>query len=391
MPASGSGGGLAAYLAVVQFFFATTWTLYVIFLPSLAAQAGIGREWVPWILVADQVIFALADIATGFWIDRVRAGLARFGAWILGATLLSCAAFLVLPYASASAGVLLGAILVWSITSSALRSPPWALLARYAATPSVPWQAALLLTGSTVAAALAPYLGVALKGVDPRLPFLLSTITLAATVAGLVYAERRAASTTSSDIVLEQHKIDRKTVVLFFAALLAMAAGFQVHFALNSPGQYLRFAAPGDLAYLMPVFWVGFNVLMFPASGFVKRYGPVAVMAAAAALGALATLASVLAPALPWLALAQFIAGGCWGAASVAAYSAAIWFGRTGREGRLLGTLFAVLALAAFIRIAAYASDVIVEPQVKAWLPWMPQAAWLLSALLLLLAARRGR
>jgi hypothetical protein len=277
-----------------------------------------------------------------------------------------------------------------------LRSPPWALLARYAATPSVPWQAALLLTGSTVAAALAPYLGVALKGVDPRLPFLVSTITLAATVAGLVYAERRAAATASSSAIggaeiEEKARTDRSVIVLFFAALLAMAAGFQVHFALNSPGQYLRFAAPGDLAYLMPVFWIGFNVLMFPASGFVKRYGPVAVMAAAAALGALATLASVLAPALPWLALAQFAAGGCWGAASVAAYSAAIWFGRTGREGRLLGTLFAVLAIAAFIRIAAYASDLVVEPQVRAWLPWIPEAAWLLSAGFLLLAARRSR
>jgi hypothetical protein len=37
----------AIYLGVVQFFFATTWILYVVYLPQLAAQAGIGKEWIP--------------------------------------------------------------------------------------------------------------------------------------------------------------------------------------------------------------------------------------------------------------------------------------------------------------------------------------------------------
>src|SRR6185436_15709854 len=111
---------LAVYLGVVQFFFATTWTLYVIYLPGLAAQAGIGREWVPWILVGDQVIFAVMDIATGFWIDRVRASLARFGGWILGVTVVSCLAFMALPFHSGNSLLLLTAIVVWSMTSSAL-------------------------------------------------------------------------------------------------------------------------------------------------------------------------------------------------------------------------------------------------------------------------------
>jgi Na+/melibiose symporter-like transporter len=382
---------LGVYLGVVQFFFATTWILYVIYLPALAAQAGIGKEWVPWILAADQVIFAVADVITGFWIDRVRSGLARFGGWILGATALSCAAFLALPFLNFHPLWLLAAILVWSVTSSALRSPPWALLARYAATPSVPWLSALVLTGSAVAAAMAPYLGIALRGVDPRLPFLISTLTLLATVGGLVYAERLQAE-NAFDRKIPQEESSKEAshrIVLFFAALLLMAAGFQVHFALNSAGQYLRFAMPQHLPYLMPVFWIGFNVLMLPAAGLVKRFGAVKMLAAAAGLGALAILGSVLARGLEFLVLAQFMAGGCWGAASVAAYSAAIGFGRTGREGRLLGTLFAVLAIAALLRIAAYASDLVMEPEIKAALPWAPQAAWLLSAALLLLAARR--
>src|SRR5262252_5783332 len=102
MPAHNPNRTLAVYLGVVQFFFATTWTIYVIYLPQLAAQAGIDKRWVPWILVADQVVFAVMDVVTGFWIDRVRAGLARFGGWILGITAVSGLAFLLLPFAGAT-------------------------------------------------------------------------------------------------------------------------------------------------------------------------------------------------------------------------------------------------------------------------------------------------
>ena len=123
---------LAAYVGLVQFLFGTTWTLYVVYLPQLAQAAGIGREWVPWILIADQLAFAAMDIVTGFWIDRVRAALGRFGVLVMAGSLLSAVAFLALPYAGTSASVLLVAIAIWAITSSALRSPPWALLARYA-------------------------------------------------------------------------------------------------------------------------------------------------------------------------------------------------------------------------------------------------------------------
>src|SRR5438445_11732975 len=104
---------LAVYVGVVQFLFGTTWTLYVIYLPQLAQHAGIGREWVPWILVADQLVFAAMDVVTGFWVDRVRAGLGRFGGWIVAGSGVSAFAFLTLPYAGASASVLLVAIAPW--------------------------------------------------------------------------------------------------------------------------------------------------------------------------------------------------------------------------------------------------------------------------------------
>ena len=377
---------LAAWIGVTQLLFVTTWTLYVVYLPQLAADAGVPKLWVPWILVADQLVFALTDVATGFWLDRVRSGLARVGPWMLGVTAVSCIAFLVLPFAGASAGLLLGAIAVWAVTSAALRSPPWVLLSRHAATPSIPWLSTLVLTGTAVGSALAPYLGIAMRGVDPRVPFVLSSLTLVATVGGLVVAERRRTSEARG----ETQPAATPSPSGLFLALAFLALGIQAHYSLNSAPRYLQFASPARLAYLMPVFWVGFNLLMFAGARLVKRIGAADAMALAAACGAIATLAASLAPNLPVLLAAQFLAGGCWGAALVAAYTAAVALGRTGREGRFLGTLFAVLAAAVALRIAAVTTGAEREPSFSALLPWLPEAAWLAAALLLLTARRRS-
>ena len=378
---------LAAWIGVTQLLFVTTWTLYVVYLPQLAAQAGIPKHWVPWILVADQLVFALTDVLTGFWLDRVRAGLARVGPWMLGVTAVSCVAFIALPFAGASEVVLLAAIGVWAVTSAALRSPPWVLLSRHAATPSIPWLSTLVLTGTAVGSALAPYLGIALRGVDPRFPFVLSSVTLVATVAGLVVAERR----RPGDARSEPHPAQTLPPSSLFLALAFLAIGIQVHYSLNSAPRYLKFAPPAELVYLMPVFWVGFNLLMFSAVRLVKRIGPGDAMAIAAACGTIATLAAAVAPNLSVLLAAQFLAGGCWGAALVAAYTAAVALGRSGREGRFLGTLFAVLAAAVALRIAAVATGAEREAAFSALLPWLPEAAWLAAALLLLAAARVSR
>jgi len=75
----------------------------------------------------------------------------------------------------------------------------------------------------------------------------------------------------------------------------------------------------------------------------------------------------------------------------VPAYSAAVALGRTGREGRFLGTLFAVLAFAVAARIAAVATGTAQLPAISALLPWLPEVAWLLAALLLLGARRSFR
>jgi MFS family permease len=399
MSASAVPHSLAIWIGVVQFFFVTTWTVYVIYLPALAEQAGIARSWVPWILVADQLLFAVMDVATGYWVDRVRAGLARVGGWMLALTAVSCAAFLLLPFTSfAGPGLMLALIAVWAVTSSALRSPPWALLSRYAAKTELPWLSTLVLTGTAVASAAAPYLGVALKGVDPRLPFLVSTVTLLAAVGALVMAERRVAGAQPAPSGEAEPAFDigapgaMRLVVTYFLALLVMALGFQVHFALNAAPQYLRFAPGSELPWLMPVFWIGFNLLMFPASWLVKRVGAIPLMAAAAAAGAVASLASVLAPGLHATMAAQFAAGGCWGAICVGAYTAAVGFGRRGREGALLGTLFAMFALATLARIGAGATGLAAGAEFKALAPWLPLLCWALAAALAAIAvATAGR
>jgi MFS family permease len=388
---------LAAAIGVVQFFFVTTWTIYVIYLPALAEQAGIARQWVPWILVADQALFAVMDVVTGYWVDRVRRGLARIGGWMLALTGLSCAAFVLLPLTSfAGPGLMLALIVLWAATSSALRAPPWALLSRYAAKPDLPWLSALVLTGTAIASAAAPYIGVALKGVDPRVPFVVSTLTLLAAVGALVFIERRVAGAQPAPAGESEPPFDLhapgapRLLAAFFAALLVMALGFQVHVALNSAPQYLRFAPPAELPWLLPVFWIGFNLLMFPASRLVKRIGAIPLMAAAAAAGAVASLASVLAPGLPALLAAQFVAGGCWGAICVGAYTGAVGFGRRGREGALLGTLFAVFAVATLARIGAVATGLAASPDFRALIPWIPLVFWALAAGLALLAAAIG-
>src|SRR5207249_3328690 len=93
-----------------------------------------------------------------------------------------------------------GLILIWSATSSVLRAPPWVLLSKYAALPSVPWLAALSLIGLSVANAIAPYLGVVLRSVDPRVPFALSSVSLFAITAGLLWVERALARQSAGPV-----------------------------------------------------------------------------------------------------------------------------------------------------------------------------------------------
>jgi hypothetical protein len=393
--------GAAVYLGVVQFFFACSWIVYVIYLPSIAETAGIAKRAVIWILMIDQIVFAVMDLAMGLWADRVAGALRRLGPAILAISCVSCVAFLVLPRAAVlprdgllAAPVVVGLlILVWTATSSALRAPLWVLLSKHAATPSMPFLSALCLTGVAVSGAISPYLGVRLHDIDPGIPFAVSALTLLATTSGLIWVERYLArGGRSADVSTAPPRTKAGPgVTAFFVGCGVLSIGFQVHFFLNSSGQYLRFARPSDLEYLMPVFWIGFNLLMFPGAALARRYGGVPVMAGAAVLGVIGMLSTAQAGTLATLIAAQFLAGGAWGAAMMAAFAGSMAFGHTGREGLMVGTLSSLFALAAFFRIATVAMDANKGPTAADVLPWLPLGLWLIGGCALLAAALASR
>jgi len=388
---------IGVYLAVVQLLFTTTWTVYVIFLPALAARVGIPAGDVTLILLLDQAIFVGTDLAMGVAADRVARVVGRLGYFILAVTLVSCAAFLLLPFVAepdAGAPIFLVFAILWSATSSALRAPPLVLIGKYAAKPAQPLLASLSLFGLGIAGALAPYLTMALKDWDPRIPFVVSSLTLELATVGIVWAERRlaagAAPSAETPPAPAGPALSRPAVFFFVAAAL-LGIGFQIHFVFNSAPLYLRFAKPPELAYLMPAFWIGFSLLMLPASWATRRVGGLVVMGAGAILGAVAARLGAVADSLGLEVVVQLLTGGAWGLVLMSATAAALAVGRTGREGKVTGALFAGLALAAFARIALVAAQLNKDERLQPAYGWTPSVVWALVGVVLVVFAIRLR
>jgi len=138
------------------------------------------------------------------------------------------------------------------------------------------------------------------------------------------------------------------------------------------------------------VFWIGFNVAMFPASLVVKHRGGLVVMGAAGLLGALAILGAEIAGSLNTLIVAQFVAGASWGCMLMSAISAALAIGDSGAEGKVTGLVFSALALATFARMAAVAGGLQKLPEYAPLLHWAPVACWSVAGCgLLVIAAAR--
>ena len=390
------------FVAVVQFFFALTWTVYVIYLPQLAAQVGIPKSAVIWLLMLDQLVFLVADYACGVASDRAADAHALLGPAVLGATLLSCGAFLALPYIApgGSPTAFIALTVVWAIGASALRAPPMNLIGRYAPKPSQPGLVALSMLGLGLAAAVSPYLGVLLRDLDPRWPFLLASASLAATTLGIVAAERalraNAAATASTTPNPSTPAPSRPATLPWLPCLLAAvlaALAFQWHVFLNSAPLYLRHATAAELQFLMPVFWAGFNLGLWPASVATRRYGGFRVMGVSALLAAASAAAALLAGSLGLVLWAQGLAGLAWAGLLMSAFAAALALGHTGKEGRFAGALSSVLALAALLRMATLASGAPTAAPgtgLRLLIDWAPVALWALGGVLLLwLWARR--
>ena len=375
------------YLAVLQLFFTLCWTVYVIYLPKLASAAGIAPAAVILLLMLDQAIFTVSDFATGLAADKMTKVLGRLGFWVAIATAVSCAAFLALPFiAGAGAAVLIAVTVVWTITSSALRAPPLMLLGKYAAKPQIPFLAALALLGTGIAGAIAPYLAIALRDVDPRRPFAVASIVLVLTTLGMIKAERMLASAPETKPAAAPAAFGTMTTraSVFALGMIVLALGYQIHFALESAPLFLRFTQVSELQWLMPVFWIGFNISMFPAGLITKRVGGYAVMGAAALVGALAILAAHYAQGLEQMVAAQFAAGAAWGAILMSAFTVAFTVGANGGEGRMSGLLFSALALATLARMSAVATGFNADPVLKTALAWTPTVCWTLAGVALL-------
>jgi hypothetical protein len=132
---------LALYLAAVQCVATASWIAYVVYLPRLATSAGVPASAVGWILIADQVLFALADLALGQAADRALRVMRTLGPWLVAITVVSGAAFVAVPLFSGTVAppLFLALIFFWAAASSVLRAPALALVAKRTPTPALPW------------------------------------------------------------------------------------------------------------------------------------------------------------------------------------------------------------------------------------------------------------
>jgi Major Facilitator Superfamily len=377
------------YFGLMQLFFTLSWVIYVIYLPKLAVQAGIGRGVVPWILLLDQAIFALCDWLTGLAADRVANVLGRLGKIVAAVTALSALAFLLLPLATGfGAAAFLALVVIWSITSSALRAPPLKLLGRYTPPDQQPWVGSLFLLGIGIASALAPSLADRITAYDPRIMFAASAVSVVAVTFAIVWAEKTLAR-TAPPAKHAGSKIHSAAFLLFLTAILLLAIGYQVHFFINAKPLFVKFARPTDLSDLLSVFWIGFSLLMLPASWLTKRFGGIAVMALGALVAAASAWAAAQATDVVWLAVTQFVCGGAWGTVMMSAVAAALALGHSGAEGTAVGAVFSLMAVAAMARIVLVAGHFEQAGALALVLPWLPGFSWLGAGLMLLPAARR--
>ncbi|HTC04564.1 MAG TPA: MFS transporter, partial [Xanthobacteraceae bacterium] len=267
---------------------------------------------------------------------------------------------------------------------------PLMLLGKYAARPTIPYLASLAMLGLGIAGAVSPYLAITLAKQDPRLPFVIASVALVLASLGLAKVERSLAKDAPPKPEPPKN-VDRAVPLIVFAlATVIFAFGFQLHFFFNSAPRFKQFAS--DISTLMPVFWVGFSIGMFPASLITKRWGGLPVMGLFGIIGAVAIVVMEYSGRLEVAIAAQLIAGAAWGCILMSAFSAAAALGYTGAEGKTTGVLFSALALATFVRMATTASGALNDPSLAPLLHWAPVLCWAIGgAMLLLLSIARMR
>lgn len=340
--------GLA--LAGVQFFFTLGWTVYALYLPDLLKGAGLAASWLPWLLMADQLIFAAMDIAFGIAADRMADTYRRLARLLLWLTSLSAVAFLLLPsLAPVSPGLLLLVLAIWVISASVVRAPTMVLLAKRAKAAQQGQLVLCYAGGMALASALSPFLGLWLKGVDPQLVFALSGLALLGAVLVLLRLAPVPPDLEADD---GQQPVAFASYLPLLAVLGLAAFGFQVHAFVNAAPLYLLHVGKDSLPWLMPLLWLGFFATLLAVSALVKRFAAWSVVAAGLLLTALASYGAGLSGGLAGLIGLQLLTGAGWAMVFGGLMEQAGVDGRRGAEGLFMGSFFAVLAISSLARIA---------------------------------------
>jgi Major Facilitator Superfamily len=341
-------------LFLLQLAFALTWTVYVIYLPALLAKVGIGKEWVPVILIVDQLLFAVSDITTGKALDRVERFSGRWGILIGLAIAGSAALFVCLPWLASTVppSVFLVVLMAWVMLSSLARVPPLVILAKHTNAHGTSKAIAVYLLGIGLAGAVAPFLGVALKSVSPLLPFALASASLAAVALWCALAWRSQAEQPAAAQGSPAPSVARGLGLLVVAALV-MGIAIQMHTGLISAPRYTLLRSGIPLEWLMPVFWSAFSIVLWPVTFALARTQPRPLWLMSLSLGSVA-FAFLWFTGWPlWLTITlQAMAGIAWGMAFMLLLDSAQRAGRSGLEGQWLGWLLAALAIATALRLA---------------------------------------
>lgn len=360
----------------VQALLALSWTLYALLLPPLLRQAGLDAPtvaaWLALLLIADQLVFAAADCASGLWAARLARNARPLASPIAVAAIVSSTALAGLPWLAQTGSVaaLLAATLVWALGGSLLRAPLLSVLGRAVATDTRTRRVAAVTIGLAVAGACAPWLTSQLAGADARLPLGLAgaALALAALYVGRVEAQLPPAR--------DNGRLPRDAAALRLLAGASLAAvAAQLQTALAAKAQY---AASGAGPDWLALFWLGCALGGLIAPACARRLPERPVVALALAAGGLCLLGALTAPSLPALAGAQALAGLLWGIALSSLFASAAV-----RGAGSLGLLFAALALAVVVRLALQRAGLD-----AATAGGLAAGGWLLAALLL--ARRRA-
>lgn len=361
-------------LAGVQFFFTLAWTVYVFQLPGLLATAGIAASWLPLLLMADQLVFAVMDVAFGMMADRMAEGYRRLARLLVVLSSLSTVAFVLLPLvAGVVPGALLAVLAIWVVSASVVRAPTLILLGKRAKAAQqadlVVWYA----SGMALASALAPFVGLWLKGSDPRLSFSMSAVTLLVAVIVLLRVVGKNVP------VAEQEPPRPASFAAYLPLLLVLGLagfGFQLHAFVNASPLYQLHAGKEQLPWLMPLVWLGFFAMLVAVGPLLKRFGAMPVATGGILLTAAASYAAGVVGNLGMLIFLQLICGAGWAMAFAGLMERASSAGLRGSEGLFMGSFFAVTAVCTLLRIA-FASQ---------WLSDWKSSQFLLPAALLLTA-----